>query len=228
MRQRKGFTLIELLVVIAIIALLVSILAPSLTQIMAGAKDTKCKANLNSIGKSMLGFGAQNNGAYPSESIVGFTTDTTQVKVLTHFAYDQGIKGELFLCPAVTTDKAIVPDSTPGACTGIEGSYSYQDAGKPAIAITDETKNDVVFLADKKIGATTTVSTNHESGEFMFYASKAGTYKSPVDDNIATLNPATFGRAGNNIFKPDTTAPAGGDASTWTLRDDSELLRVDE
>jgi len=48
-RGRAGFTLIELLVVIAIIALLVSILLPSLTIARENGKVIKCSSNLRSI-----------------------------------------------------------------------------------------------------------------------------------------------------------------------------------
>ena len=46
MRKRDAFTLIELLVVIAIIALLLSIIMPSLKTVKEAARETVCKSNL--------------------------------------------------------------------------------------------------------------------------------------------------------------------------------------
>ena len=49
-KKRQGFTLIELLVVIAIIALLLSILLPSIRLVTSIARQTVCQSNLRQLG----------------------------------------------------------------------------------------------------------------------------------------------------------------------------------
>ncbi len=61
---RKAFTLIEVLVVVAIIALLVSILLPSLTAAREQAKTVKCAAGLKQI-STALGYAYETYRAYP-------------------------------------------------------------------------------------------------------------------------------------------------------------------
>lgn len=55
----NAFTLIELLVVVAIIALLISILLPSLAGAREQAKRAKCLANISAIGKGMQTYAAE-------------------------------------------------------------------------------------------------------------------------------------------------------------------------
>ena len=53
MKRSKAFTLVELLVVVGIIALLVTILMPTLGRAMELARRSICGANLNTIGKGI-------------------------------------------------------------------------------------------------------------------------------------------------------------------------------
>ena len=61
-RRTKAFTLIELLVVIAIIALLVSILIPSLRQAKELAHRVACAANLRSMHQALTLYGEDFDG----------------------------------------------------------------------------------------------------------------------------------------------------------------------
>ncbi len=61
----KGFTLMELLVVISVIALLISLLLPSLSQARSLANRVDCAANLRSIGQCMHIYADENHGQYP-------------------------------------------------------------------------------------------------------------------------------------------------------------------
>ena len=63
-RRDSAFTLVELLVVVGIIALLVTILMPSLTRALELARRAVCASNLNSIGRGLSLYDAEHK-AYP-------------------------------------------------------------------------------------------------------------------------------------------------------------------
>ena len=62
---RHAFTLVELLVVIGIIAILISILLPSLARARKAAQTVACASNLRSIVQATHIFATQNNGMLP-------------------------------------------------------------------------------------------------------------------------------------------------------------------
>src|SRR5690606_35097456 len=64
--RRRGFTLIELLVVVAIIALLISILLPSLARAREMSRRAVCLANLKGGATSCLVYAESNRGFFPT------------------------------------------------------------------------------------------------------------------------------------------------------------------
>ncbi len=73
MYRRKGFTLIELLVVVAIIALLISILLPSLARAREITKRAVCASNLRGIGQAMKVYSNDNADWYPTTAFAEST-----------------------------------------------------------------------------------------------------------------------------------------------------------
>ena len=60
--KRRGLTLIEVLVVVFIVALLLAILAPSLSRLRSGAKSIKCMTNLRVIARDFQMFAEETSG----------------------------------------------------------------------------------------------------------------------------------------------------------------------
>jgi prepilin-type N-terminal cleavage/methylation domain-containing protein/prepilin-type processing-associated H-X9-DG protein len=105
-RDPMAFTLIELLVVVSILALLISILLPSLAKARAQAKLTACMANLHDLGISLHTYAHDYDPYFPPTPYMGSNLNTDDPEsddnlfVLWYRKYARNIAS--FSCPATT------------------------------------------------------------------------------------------------------------------------------
>ena len=104
----KAFTLIELLVVISIIAVLISILLPSLKMAKRQAMVLRCMSNLKQIGVGLGNYVVDSNGQYPTPSAISPNIIYTQEAGLNAIDNRPALheiagsrSAELYFCPVV-------------------------------------------------------------------------------------------------------------------------------
>ena len=134
-----GFTLIELLVVVAIIALLVSILVPSLTQARKVTLRTVCASNLHQLHVGTMTSATANDGQilpygrddwyYDGGQIMKWASASEKPAVQDYF----GQTPELWYCPA----NPIKPDTSwPWPGLGLPEAYPRAWAFETIVADT--------------------------------------------------------------------------------------------
>ena len=114
MNSRRAFTLIELLVVIAIIAILASMLLPTLSRAKEAGRRIACLNNLKQLSLAAHIYVDDNQGAYPPRNNVDRWPD--------HFYNNYGKNAKLLLCP---TDAAL---PTSPVSVGSSSSNNIADA----------------------------------------------------------------------------------------------------
>jgi prepilin-type N-terminal cleavage/methylation domain-containing protein/prepilin-type processing-associated H-X9-DG protein len=207
--QRQGFTLIELLVVISIIAILAGMLLPAIGMVRESARKANCGSNQRQIMMAIVGYGVDNDGAFPycrgGDAAVNVidvpaaTGDMDSPVASLEFLASQG-DGELvpkvFACPSnasikpaaaavagltsISTTALVAPNPAVTWTFGLMG-YAY-DPSVPSSAKTSR-----VVLADRLATAT---DTNHKKSAMAAFA----------DGHVASLNKGTSNSAATQSF----------------------------
>ncbi len=133
-RRKAGFTLIELLVVVAIIAVLMSVLLPSLANAREQSKTVACIAKFREIGVMTAMYIQENDGNQPFSS----TLSTTKDRLKSNFGDGIGIKAfsrnGTFCCPTLMSQYAqfLTPTMTTFNTAGLSDWFNnLSSAGTP-------------------------------------------------------------------------------------------------
>lgn len=106
--RRDGFTLVEMLVTIAVIAILISILVPTIGPAMERARQASCSSNLGQCFKMVVMYASDNSGRLPQangDDPTTFRTGTTAP--LQTFMTRQNLPSAVWYCPSLMRqDKA--------------------------------------------------------------------------------------------------------------------------
>ena len=143
--RRGGFTLVELLVVIGIIALLISILLPSLASARRSANTVKCLASLKEIGNAFSLYAMDNKGMYPAvrdtqlKTATGAALERRWTDQIARYISKQGkdfkdqsdinkirANSVLWGCPEWTRSYEFSPSSNPYAGVNVYNGFGMQ------------------------------------------------------------------------------------------------------
>ncbi|HKQ47828.1 MAG TPA: prepilin-type N-terminal cleavage/methylation domain-containing protein [Phycisphaerae bacterium] len=212
-KKLQAFTLIELLVVIAIIALLISILLPSLSRARELSKRTVCSANLRGIGQAMYIYAQDDPGLFPV--IADVWTGSPQGAMILFRPQDRTTEPSTTGIPSPTVDlwslvrqnnttpKQFICPSTTDSPDPAQDSLAYYDF---------ETMKHLSYAYQYQ----------HDPNR-----PQIGTSSEPTFPVMADGNPYIKGNVGTIILKNDRTSAFRGNSNNHTNREGENILFQD-
>lgn len=204
-RASRAFTLVELLVVIGIIAVLISILLPSLNRARESAKSVQCLSNIRQITQATMMWASENKGLMPARGGFGLfrldpysgrfiqiTNDSSpEIRAPADWIAWQRIRDEFDRFRVNTTPNLNI---TYSALAKYLGS-TYVETATPLESLTANPKLDQVYRcpSDDFVSRPTAADTSHGYYRYSYAMNLA--YANPVHNFPrldGTSGPATF------------------------------------
>jgi len=183
--RRRAFTLIELLVVIAIVALLMSILVPTLSRARQEARATQCLGQLHVLGQGLVIYVDENRDAMPPSRLPKLSGKPCEPYAL---IYGRPKYRPTFVA-SMSTAVGVPPFDDPKACKdeidihgekGDRQNYSYPLYVCPSVSDWTDERNGAYGYNYQFLGNSRLLIENNPSSPYKNWPVRLGRVRYPA------------------------------------------------